>query len=75
MYTHIKRREKIERNRIENVVKTVCSFINPAAAKTVFDKSKAETSVNTGFLEDLKKLNPGFDPSKYEDVLTMMEVS
>ena len=51
-----------------DLVKLVCSFINPTAAEAYFSV-KPESVENTGFAEDLKKLDPNFDESKYSEVL------
>jgi hypothetical protein len=48
----------------------LCTFINPKMAQDVF--KEREQSISDGFLDDLKKLDPNFDPSKYDDVLEAM---
>lgn len=68
MYTHLKRHERREYKKMYDLVKLVCSFINPAAAEQHF-LAKAETVENTGFLDDIRRMDPSFDASKYEDVL------
>jgi hypothetical protein len=48
----------------------ICTFINPKMASDVF--KEREVSDNDGFMDDLKKLDPNFDSSQYEDVLEAM---
>ena len=50
-----------------DLAKMLCSFINWDMAKHAF--TKPESVENTGFLEDLQKLDPSFDMSKYEELL------
>ena len=50
-----------------NNVKLICSFIDPTRAKSLF--TEGEKSENAGFMADLARLNPNFDPKEYADIL------
>jgi hypothetical protein len=69
-YSHVKRREIIEAERASGLVRTICTFINPKMAKDIFDTG--EVSDNSGFIEDLKKINPNFNSDEYNDVIDSM---
>lgn len=45
-------------------MKLLCTFINPKAAKAVF--TEGEKSESEGFFDDLKSLNPNFNPDDYK---------
>ena len=68
LYAHIKRDERRKYNENYDLVKLMCSFINYAMAKEMF--TEPEHTENVGFLDDLKKLDPNFNPAKYEDILS-----
>lgn len=51
-----------------DLAKLICSFINPHAAEKHFSP-EVETVENTGFYDDLKKIDPKFDKSQYEDIV------
>jgi len=63
-YAHVKRAQKQRRDEAMSIVKLVCSFINPTAAKKVF--TEPDVSVSTGFFDDMRAIDPNFDPSNYE---------
>lgn len=52
-----------------DMVKLICSFINPAGAKEFF--MPPETVENTGFAFDLAAMDPNFDISKYSEYMEM----
>lgn len=52
---------------MHDFVNLICAFINPSAAKDLFTEPVVVT--NTGFLDDLKKIDPKFDASKYSELL------
>ena len=53
---------------MHNLAELICSFINPTAAENFF-AVKPESVENVGFLDDMKKIDPRFDESKYADIL------
>ena len=67
MYAHLKKIERRNHNQMYDLAKMVCSFVNYNMAKAVF--TEPETVENTGFLDDLKKLDPNFDEAKYSEYL------
>lgn len=67
MYAHVKRRERIEYEKMDGLVRLLCSFISPEMAKKLFEDTKTIDSDN--FFDDLASMDPHFDPSKYEDAL------
>lgn len=62
---------KKEEERLWNALRLLCTFINPQAAEKVF--KEPEVSVNVGFEDNLKALDPNFDISKYKDVLDALD--
>lgn len=52
---------------MHDLANLICAFVNPSAAKALF--TEPEFVENLGFLDDLKKLDPKFDASKYSDLL------
>jgi hypothetical protein len=67
LYAHVKRHELLKRDQMHDLANFICAFINPGAAKALF--TEPEFVENTGFLDDLKNLDPRFDASKYSDLL------
>ena len=67
-YAHIKRRQRIEEEKRLDLVRLICTFINPQAADKVFGGER-EPVENSGFIEDMKSLSPGFDAEKFEEIL------
>lgn len=63
-YAHIQRGKQIQNKEIFDYVKLVCTFINPTAAAKVF--TEGEKSESDGFFDDLKALNPKFNPDDYK---------
>lgn len=51
-----------------DMVKMLCSFINPHAAEVYFSP-KIEVVENTGFYDDLKAIDPKFNRKEYEDIV------
>ena len=68
MYTHLKKHEGRQQKQMYDLAKLICSFVNPGAAEDFFSV-KPESIENVGFVDDMKKLDPNFDISKYEDML------
>jgi hypothetical protein len=68
MYARLRKKEREQYNQMYDLAKLICSFVNPEAAKTYFS-TKPETIENAGFYDDLKKLDPNFDASKYTEML------
>ena len=68
MYTRLKSHESKQYARMYDLVKLICSFINPEAAGEFFS-TKPESVENAGFYDDLRNLDPKFDKSKYTDML------
>jgi hypothetical protein len=67
LYAHVKRQRAEQRDQMHDFVNLICAFINPSAAKDLFTEPVVVT--NTGFLDDLKKIDPKFDASKYSELL------
>lgn len=61
----MKRAENARYKEMHDLAKMICAFVNPTMAKEVF--TKPESVVNTGFLDDLMKLDPSFDSDKYKE--------
>jgi len=68
MYAHVKRHDRLKLKEAHDLAKLVCTFINPRMSQKMFTE-KAEPVENVGFYEDLKKIDPNFDKSKYEDII------
>lgn len=64
---HIMKSKKADFDLGFDNVKLICSFIDPKRAKDMF--TEAERSDNSGFMADLAKLDPNFNPEEYADVL------
>lgn len=64
---HIMKRKREDYELELEHVKLLCSFIDPVRAKRAF--TEGEKSENAGFLADLARLDPNFDPKQYADVL------
>ena len=67
-YAHLKKHERRQYEKMYDLAKMVCSFINPTAAEAHFSV-KPETIENTGFLDDIRKMDPKFKPDQYADLL------
>ena len=67
LYSHIKRQQAMRYKEMHDLAKMICAFINPGMAKEWF--TKPVTVENTGFLEDMKKIDPSFDSEKYKTFL------
>ena len=52
-----------------DLAKLICSFINPSACKKLFLDKDVEEVENTGFWDDLKKIDPKMDPAKYAEYI------
>lgn len=50
-----------------DLAQLLCAFISPKSAQNLF--TKPESTENTGFIDDLKKLDPNFDPKVYSDFI------
>ena len=70
-YAHVKRGESKRREQDMDLVKLLCSFIDPKRAKDMF--SQAEVSESEGFMDDIKKMDPNFVEEDYEAVLKDLE--
>jgi hypothetical protein len=68
MYARLKKHEMRTEKKMNDMMKLICSFINPSAASSMF-RPDEESIENTGFYDDIKRMDPNFDKSKYEDVL------
>ena len=66
-YYHVKRAQLMREKEMEEYLMVICSYIDPRRAKRQW--ADTETSVSAGFLDDLRKLDPKFDSSKYSDFL------
>ena len=67
MYSHVKRHKAMQQKETMDLVKMICSFINPAACKKLFMDTEVEEVENVGFWDDLKKIDPKMDPAKYKE--------
>ena len=67
MYAQVRKDEKKQYDMSYNLVKLVCSFINPERAQRMF--TEGEHINNEGFAEDLKSFDPNFKEDTYSDVL------
>jgi hypothetical protein len=70
LYTHVKRRELLDRDSLEQSVRLLCTFVNPQMSREVFEPKEAVD--NDGFMDDMKAIDPNFKSSEYEDVLESM---
>ena len=68
IYAHIKRGQVAETKKMYDLAKLICSFINPEAAKSLF-QTPVDTVENVGFLDDIRKIDPNFDESKYSEMM------
>lgn len=50
-----------------DLAQMLCAFINPTMSHKLF--TKPEVTENSGFFDDLKKIDPKFDSANYDDVL------
>lgn len=71
LYTHVKRRELLDKDSLEQAIRLLCTFVNPQMAKEVYEPKEALES--DGFLDDLKKIDPNFKSEEYEDMLADTE--
>jgi hypothetical protein len=71
IYSHIKRLRKVEAEERMSALRLICTFINPKAAKEVF--GEREIVESSGFFEDLKSMDPNFNPDEYDEILRDME--
>lgn len=67
MYKHIKESERRGDEKLLEAVKLICSYIDPKRAYEQFGTK--EVTDNVGFFDDLKALDPNFDPKNFDDVL------
>ena len=70
MMGQIAKRRLADDRRVLDNVKLVCSFIDPQRAKTAF--FEGEKVESEGFLDDMKAMDPNFDPKEYEEILENM---
>jgi hypothetical protein len=63
----ISKRKQADEDRLFDKVKLLCSFIDPKRAQhAFFDGEKIESE---GFMDDMKAMDPNFDPKEYEEIL------
>lgn len=73
MYAHVKRDELLKDKKEFENTKLLCLFINPEKYRAVF--SERQSVVNAGFYDDLAKIDPSFDRSKYEGIINDLDTS
>lgn len=67
IYAHLKKHDRTEEDKVFDRIKMICTFINPDMAKNLF--TEPDVVENTGFLQDVMKMDPKFDIDKYKEFL------